>query len=165
MHWQPTHLTREQLEERRLAGAKLLKAGTLSKVEIARYLGVSLTTVYTSAQNLRTAGIRRLNRRLSNGRPSKLSRAQQDLLKRHRKRGALAAGFPTDRWTLHRVKKLIQTQFDVEYHPHYLSRLLHDLGFSVQKPIDRALERDDALVEAWLKRDWPRIKKSTSARY
>ena len=165
MQWQPTHLTREQLEERRLAGAKLLKAGTLSKVEIARYLGVSRTTVYTWAQKLRTGGIRRLNRRLSNGRPSKLSRAQQDLLKRHLKRGTLAAGFPTDRWTLHRVKKLIQTQFDVEYHPHYLSRLLHDLGFSVQKPIDRALERDDALVEAWLKRDWPRIKKSTSARY
>ncbi|WP_369333667.1 winged helix-turn-helix domain-containing protein [Corallococcus sicarius] len=43
--------------------------------------------------------------------------------------------------------------------PHYLAECLHRLGLSPQQPRTRAKERDDALVEAWLKRDWPRIKR------
>ena len=41
MTWKPSYLTREQLEERRLAGGRLLKAGKLSQAEIARQVGVS----------------------------------------------------------------------------------------------------------------------------
>ncbi|HEU4647434.1 MAG TPA: helix-turn-helix domain-containing protein [Gemmatimonadales bacterium] len=39
-----------------------------------------------------------------------------------------------------------------------LRRLLHR-GWSPQRPVPRAKEREEALVEAWLRRDWPRIKK------
>ena len=77
--------------------------------------------------------------------------------------GALRAGFATDRWTLKRIQQLIERDFAIVYHPNYLARLLHQLGFSVQQPTDRALERDEARVEAWRQRDWPRIKKSPSA--
>ena len=72
-------------------------------------------------------------------------------------------GFATDRWTLKRIQQLIERDVAIAYHPNYLARLLNRLGFSVQQPTDRALERDDARVEAWRKRDWPRIKKSPSA--
>ena len=34
--WRPTHLTSEQMEERRLAGARLLRQGRLSQAQIAR---------------------------------------------------------------------------------------------------------------------------------
>ena len=163
MTWTPTHLTRAQLEERRLAGAKLLQKGQLSQAEIARQLGVSRTAVSKWAQRLRTGGLRRLQRRVSTGRPSKLSRRQQYQLKQRLQQGALRAGFATDRWTLKRIQQLIERDFAIVYHPNYLARLLHQLGFSVQQPTDRALERDEARVEAWRKRDWPRIKKSPSA--
>jgi len=43
--WRPTHLTSEQMEERRLAGATLLRQGRLSQAEIARKLGVSRASV------------------------------------------------------------------------------------------------------------------------
>jgi hypothetical protein len=36
MIWTPSKLTREQMEERRLEGGRLLKEGKLSKAEIAR---------------------------------------------------------------------------------------------------------------------------------
>ena len=87
MTWTPTRLTRAQLEERRLAGAKLLQAGELSQAEIARQLGVSRTAVSKWAQRLRTGGLRRLQRRVSTGRPSKLSRRQKYQLRQRLQQG------------------------------------------------------------------------------
>lgn len=162
MTWTPTHLTRAQLEERRLVGARLLQEGRLSQAAIARQLGVSRTAVSKWANRLRTDGLVGLHRRTPSGRPSKLSPRQKHQLRQRLQQGALQAGFATDRWTLKRVQQLIGRDFTITYHPNYLARLLHQLGFSVQHPVDRALERDDARVERWLKCDWPRIKKSPS---
>lgn len=66
---------------------------------------------------------------------------------------------PTERWTLRRVAHLIHRNFGVRYHPNYLAVRLHQLGLSPQQPRTRAEQRNDELVEAWLKRDWPRIKR------
>jgi hypothetical protein len=38
------------------------------------------------------------------------------------------------------------------------------MGWSVQKPDTRAIERDEELILAWLQQDWSRIKKSIAAR-
>lgn len=164
MTWQPNKLTNDQKEARRLEGAHLLKEGRLTKTEIAQHLGVSRTSVYQWAKKLRTGGIRRLKQRKPSGRSAKLTRRQKRRLSHLLKKGAIAAGFETERWTLRRIASLIQQEFGVEYNPNYLPRLLKPLGFSVQKPVDQAAERDDELVEAWLKRDWLRIKKSASLR-
>ena len=73
--------------------------------------------------------------------------------------GACAAGYDTDLWTCRRVTELIRERFDVSYHANHVGRLLHELGFSPQQPRRRARERDEATIEQWRKRDWPRIKK------
>ena len=62
------------------------------------------------------------------------------------------------------MKKVIGREFGVHYHRDYISRLLRGLGWSVQKPDPRAIERDEELIQAWLDQDWPRIKKSAAAR-
>jgi putative transposase len=162
MTWQPTKLTRTQLEERRLAGGRLLKRGKLSQAQIARQFNVSREAVRQWAQQLQAGGMPRLYQRISTGRPARLTPAQQRELMRQLKRGALAAGFSTDRWTLNRIQQLIRREFKVTYHPNYLSRLLRQLGWTPQYPLARAKERDDELVEAWLRQDWPRIKKGPS---
>jgi transposase len=159
MNWQPAILTREQMEERRLEGGRLLKAGKLSQTAIADKLGVSRATVSEWNKQLQVGGRRRLRRRKPMGRPSRLTLAQQKELRRLLKRGALAAGYETDRWTLQRIQALIRKQFRVTYHPNYLSRLLQKLGWSPQVPLPRARERDTELIQAWLDHDWPRIKK------
>lgn len=74
------------------------------------------------------------------------------------------AGFETDRWTLRRIRVLIRVEFGVDYQAHYLARRLRRLGWSPPQPAVYARERDDALVQAWLRRDWPRIKKSAPSR-
>ena len=164
MTWTPLNLTREQLEERRLEGGRLLRAGKLSQADIARHLNVSRASVSAWAKVLRTVGERGLRRRIAAGSSSKLSAAQKQRLKRLLDRGALAGGFETDRWTLRRVAALIRHEFNVTYHPNYLNRLLAALGFSPQKPLPRAVEQDEALVQAWPTQNWPRIKKGAATR-
>ena len=95
---------------------------------------------------------------------SKLTEEQKRKLKRFLDRGALASGFSTERWTLQRVAELIEREFEITYHPNYLNRLLAKLGFSQQMPMPQAIEQDRELVQAWLKRDLPRVKKIATAR-
>jgi transposase len=164
MTWTPTYLTREQMEDRRLMGGQLLRAGKLSQAAIARQLGVSRATVSDWAKRLTDRGLRALRRQKAPGSPAKLTARQKVQLKHLLKRGARAAGFETERWTLARVRWVIQHEFGVTYHVSYLSSLLRQLGWSRQQPLPRAVERDEALIRAWLAQDWPRIKKGAAAR-
>jgi transposase len=164
MTWQPKKLTREQLAERRAEAIRLLEAGEMKQVEIARYLGVSEAAVSKWKKRLAMAGAQALRLRKATGRPPKLNEAAKQELVKTLEAGAVAAGFPTEQWTQARVKKVIEREFGVRYHQNYISRLLDDLGWSVQTPDARAIERDEDLIRAWLRRDWPRIKKGAAAR-
>ena len=152
------------MEERRREGGRLLKAGKLSQAEIARQLGVSRATVSDWAKKQEAEGMRGLRKKAVKGGTSKLTREQKQKLKRLLDRGALACGFSTDRWTLQRVQEVIQREFEVSYHPNYLNRLLYRLGFSPQKPLPTAVEQERELVQTWLERDFPRLKKVAATR-
>jgi transposase len=160
--WRPTHLTLEQIEERRLAGATLLRQGQLSQAEIARTLGVSRASVCRWAATLAQEGPRGLEARLIPGRVSRLDEKAWTRLGRLLGRGAVAAGFATERWTLKRIAAVIEREFGVHYHPRYLERPLKAHGFSVQRPATRAKERDELVIAVWPKRDWVALKKRRS---
>ncbi len=162
MIWKPSHLTPEQMEERRLQAGRMLRRGSLSKAEIARQLDVSRMAVTRWATQLAKGGLRRLRRRKRSGRPPKLHREQRKILRRLLKRGAKAFGFPSDRWTLHRIQQVIARELHVVYHPNYVARVLDRMGWSLQVPLPRAKERDEVLIRARLAQDWPRIKKGAA---
>jgi putative transposase len=164
MAWIPERLTRKQMEERRREGGRLLKAGKLSRAEIARRLGISRATVSDWAKQVLAGGLRALRRRSSTGRPPRLTSEQKKGLVQILKKGAQAAGFPTERWTMGRVQQIIRREFDVVYHVHYMNRLLDRLDWSLQQPLPSAQEQEEELIRAWIKRDWSRIKKSAAAR-
>ena len=157
--WRPTHLTSEQMEERRLAGATLLRQGRLSQAQIARQLGVSRASVCRWAATLAQEGGRGLQARSITGRPPRLGEKAWARLGRLLERGAMAAGFATERWTLKRIAALIEREFGVNYHPRYLERPLDAHGFSVQRPATRAKERDELVIAVWPKREWVALKK------
>ena len=152
------------MAERRAEGVRLLQAGEMKQVEIARHLGVTAAAVSKWKAQLDAEGPEALQMRKATGRPPKLDQAARQALVKKLEEGAMAAGFPTEQWTQARVKQVIEREFGVRYHQNYISRLLDDLGWSVQKPDSRAIERDEELIRAWLSRDWPRIKKSAAAR-
>lgn len=165
MIWRPHHLTRVQREERRLEAGRLLQADQHSQADIARQLGVSRMTVSRWAKRLaqHQGDVGGLKNRGIPGRPPRLTATQWHQVLALLKHGALKAGFDTDRWTLRRVRALILVEFGVDYHAHYVARRLKALGWSPQHPALYAKERNDELVQAWLRRDWPRIKKRLAA--
>jgi putative transposase len=162
MTWQPTSLSKTQKEERRLEGGRLLREGRMSQAEIARHLGVSQKTVALWKQRLATDHNRldALKARAAYRKPPRLSPKQWQQVKRMILKGAVAAGYTTERWTLQRIQQAIVARWQVRYSLSWLSTRLRQLGLSVQRPTTVARAKDDELAEAWIRQDWPRIKKS-----
>lgn len=152
------HGTAQQLEKRRRQAIRLLKAGK-SLSAVARALSASVSSVFRWARAYGAKGLRGLQPRPTPGRPPKLSRARRERLKRMLLKGPLAAGYPTDLWTLKRVAEIIRHLFGVEYHPSHVWRLLHSLGWSCQQPERRALQRNEQAIAHWKRYRWPHIKK------
>ena len=162
--WQPAHFTPGQLEERRLAAATLLRQGRLTQAAIARQLGVSRASVSRWAAALHQQGRRGLAARARTGRPPRLDVRDWVRLGCLLERGAMAAGFVTERWTLQRIAALVEREFGVHYHPRYLERPLKAHGFSVQRPATRAKERDELVIAVWPKREWVVLKRRPSGK-
>ena len=74
-------------------------------------------------------------------------------------RGAAAHGFESDLWSLPRVAALIEKLTGVSYHPDHVWKLLHKLGWSLQRRTLRARERDEEKILEWKKTTWEQVKK------
>jgi transposase len=149
----------KKLERRRRRGARLLAAGE-SQAEVARRVGVSRQTVMRWERARQDGGMEALRRAAHFGRPERLSRAQRQELVRLLKEGALAAGFPTELWTLPRIGQLIEAKFAVKMVASSVWRLLGRLGWSVQRPAGQARQRDERAIRTWKAKRWPELKKS-----
>ena len=123
-------------------------------------VGCAPSSVMRWRDALRAGGEVGLKVRAAPGRPSSLTARQRVCVVKRLLRGAMANGFNTERWTCARVAILIQKQCRVRFHRSHVARLLHDLGFSCQKPERRALERDEVRIEEWKRKDWPQVKKT-----
>lgn len=77
--------------------------------------------------------------------------------------GPQASGYMGGVWTGPRIGDLIRKKFGIRYHNHHVPRLLHQLGFSVQRPRKRLARADREAQEIWLKKRLPAIKKKQLA--
>jgi len=162
--WRPQQLTAAQCEERRLAAAVLFRRGRLRDAQIARKLGVDRSAVCAWHRAYRRGGMRALAARRRSGRPPRLKRRQWRTLEKLLERGAIAAGFESERWSLRRIAQLVERRFHVHYHPRSLERPLKAHGFSVQRPASTARERDEYVIAHWPTREWVALKKKPAAR-
>jgi transposase len=154
----------EAIEQRRLKGARMLKSG-VEQAEVARRLEVSRQAVSVWAAELaeKKGAIGKLRaKRL--GRPSNLDEEQLSGLRAILLAGALTAGFPTQLWTIKRVRAVIKDRFDVEYSMCGCWNLLRGMGFSPQKPEKRATQRNEEAIATWKRKTWPALKKSPKPR-
>jgi transposase len=147
------------LEDRRRRALALLDAG-YSLNEVGRRIGCAAVSVMRWRDARRRQGDSVFEVRFSPGRPWKLGEKERKRLVRLLLKGPLAHGYRTNLWTTARIAELIRREFGVEYHRDHIGRLMHGLGWSVQKPERRALERDEEAIERWKHKDWPRIKKT-----
>jgi transposase len=150
------------LEGRRQRAMQLLRA-KVSLHEVARRIGCAASSVMRWRDALRRGGQRALRVRSAPGRPPKLTARQRQALVRLLTQGATAHGYATELWTTARVAELIGRRFGVYYHRDHVGRLLHQLGWSHQKPERRAAERDEAAIARWKRVKWPAVKKRPRA--
>lgn len=148
----------KELEAVRMIGANLLKEGKGVR-EVARLMGKGPSTVSRWKQALEEGGPEALKAKPHPGRRARLSAEQKEQLVQTLRRGPLAAGFPTELWTLPRVAQVIEREFGVRYHPGHVWYILRDIGWSCQKPERRARERDEAAIERWRGEEWVETKK------
>lgn len=60
-------------------------------------------------------------------------------------------------WTREAVRDLMEARFGVRYSLEMTGRLLKRWGFTPQKPMTRAYERDDEQIRQWLEHDYPAL--------
>jgi transposase len=141
-------------EWRRLRAWSLHQAGWTGRA-IAQALGVTAGAVSQWLKRAREQGRAALRHRMPPGPAPKLTAEQRAQLPALLGHGAEAYGFLGDVWTTKRVASVIRREFGVRYHPAHVSRLLRQIGWSVQKPIPRATQRDEAAIAQWHTERWP----------
>jgi transposase len=149
----------DALQKRRMRAANMLRRG-LTQAQVANKLGVSRQSVSRWAATVEAEGAMGLRKAGRAGRRPGLDEAQRRRLIESLKAGALVAGYGTDLWTLKRVGRPIEEDTGLQYSESGVWHVLANLGFSCQKPVGRALERDEAVIEHWKRKRWPTLKKT-----
>lgn len=148
----------DALERRRFEAVKLLEQG-LNKSEVGRRLKVSNQAVSQWASLLHRKGERALRQAGRAGRKPRLTAQQKAKLEQRLLAGPERLGYDTSLWSSERVADLIEQEFAVRYHPGHVWKILVSLGWSCQRPVGRALERNEKAIRHWKKITWPDIKK------
>ncbi len=89
------------------------------------------------------------------GRKPQLSAEQSPQLEQSLSDGPEAHGYPTPLWTCQLVVHLIHKQFGIRYHLGHIRKILVRLGWSPQRPVGLARQRDEQAIRQWGRRTWP----------
>jgi transposase len=132
--------------------------------QIADALDLTQAAVSMIIKRAKAGGVAALRHRKPPGPKARLSPAEQQELLAKLAQGAVAHGFQGDVWTTQRIADFIFQEYGVKYHHDYIGPLLRQLGWSVQRPIVRASQRDEAAIAEWVVTTWPELQKSPSGR-
>ena len=153
-------LSQEEMEARRVTAVPYFKR-QWSERRIAERIGVSSPSVHAWKVAWQKRGIGGL-RHGTYGALSRLSKKNEAKVRREIVKGAEVHGFSGDFWTLARLTIAVKRWSGVEYEDRSVWHLLKRLGFSCQKPVKRALERDENAIRTWVSATWPEVKKRAS---
>lgn len=93
------------------------------------------------------------------GRPPALSEPEKQELADIVDSGPVAYGFLSGVWTSVMIARVIEEEFGTAYHPGHVRKLLHQLGFSVQRPKRKLARADPAKQDRWHRHTYPNLKK------
>jgi transposase len=156
-HRDARSLDHATLEEMRRLAVKRVLAGE-SQVAVASSLEVDKHTVSKWMRCFRGGGEGALASRKASGRPRTLTEKQQQRLRRIIiGKNPQQLHFGPALWTLSLVGALIEQIFGVVHHASTVSRLLHALGITPQKPTRRAFQRDEEECRRWMTMAFPDI--------
>jgi transposase len=147
------------LEKRRLRAIRLLEKNELNQSEVARRLHVCRQTVSRWATEFKRGGKGALKKAGRAGRKPELTAGDRKRLPELLLQGPEKLGYDTPLWTCARVGHLIRKEFGVTYHKGHVWKILDELGWSCQRPVGRARERNEEAIRQWRRVRLPAIKK------
>ncbi len=124
---------------------------------IAPILDVHVQTVRAWRREYQAGGLRALAARPHPARPCKLDDLQKQRLLELLDQPPREHGYDAWLWTTELIARLIKDRFDVDYHHDHVGVILHQLGYSYQRPALRARERDEAAITQWADVHWPQV--------
>ena len=145
-------------EARRLRAWELAEQGW-KQCAIAEALGVSEGAVSQWFKQARAEGVAALYSRPVPGAAKRLTTEERAQLPTLLAKGAEHFGFRGDVWTRLRVAKVIEREFAVSYSPRHVGRILAEIAWTRQKPVQRASQRDEERIQQWQEETWPALKK------
>jgi transposase len=140
--------------------AVLLNHQRHSSGEIADLLGAPRSKVSLWLGQYESYGWEALLEGHRSGRPKELSSTQLSQLDGVIDSGPIAYGFSSGVWTSPMIARVIQEEFNVQYHPGHVRKVLKALGFSVQRPRRQLAKADPAEQDRWQRYTYPRLKKN-----
>ena len=151
------------LEALRMRAVQSVQEGE-SPEAVARAMRVTSRAMYKWLADYRRGGWGALKAKPLAGRPPKLDdKKLKWLYDTVTQKNPLQLKFQFALWTREMVAQLIRTKYGIRLAANSVGRLLAQLGITPQKPLQRAIERNEALVEKWLKAEYPKIKKIAKA--
>lgn len=162
-------LSKEALREGAYRVASRLHAVALNMEgkaapEIADILKVHRSKVSIWLRNWQQIGMEGVLEGHRSGRPPSITNDQREKLADILDSGPVAYGFTTGIWTSPMVARVIEDEFSITYHSAHVSRMLHELGFSVQRPKKKLAKADESLQSRWIRYKYPSIKKKPGAK-
>lgn len=147
-----------QYAQRRLKAINLYKKG-VTQAMIAKKLKVTPSAVCQWVKEYHEKGMRGVASKGICGPKPCLTEKDTRRIMRALVKGPRAQGFNTDLWNLPRLGKLIQKTTRVSFKQSHVSNVLHSLGWTCQKPVVHAKQRNEKAIQMWTKVEWPRLKK------
>jgi len=147
------------MEEIRIRAVQRVQDGE-SPEKVIQTLGFARACIYNWLARYRNGGWHALKTGSRCGRPKKLTGTQiRWIYKTVRDKDPRQLKFLFALWTRSMIKDLINRQFEIKLSKTSIGRLLHQLGFTCQKPLYRAYQRDSEAVKQWKEHIFPNIQK------
>lgn len=148
---------RRSTNEERIEAIRLLREG-YTRAEVANIMRVTESSVYEWQSKFRKGGPDALSTKIASGRKSLLTGEQLLQLSRWLRGNPRQVQFDSGLWTRKIIRDLILREFGVDYSLQNVGKILKMLGFSPQRPVYQALERDPVKRHIWTEETFPAIR-------
>jgi len=153
-----TKAERAAQESIRLQVVQRVLAGE-SVSDLSRILGYARQTIHRWVSAYDVGGKDALRSTKASGAATKLTKKQTEWIANVLiTKNPAQMQFPFALWTREIVRELIKRRFSVTMALTSVGNLLRRLGFTVQRPLMRAYERNPEAVKRWLKVEYPEIR-------
>jgi len=132
--------------------------------EIAQRLRVHRSTIPLWIDHWNHHGEEGLWEGQRSGRPARLDAKDREKLCDILDSGPVACGLDTGIWTSPLIRHIIEEEFQQQYHPGHVRKLLKQLGYSVQRPTTRLVQADLRQKRKWVRSTYPNLKKTPKAK-